>query len=148
MNELVQKYLDNALEKQKKQLLDELGISRVYQGEDTVKGYEYPFEDPLNYKKYRLRDIQITDEEYFKLLEYSKAKRSNNTQEKEPSISGWYTFGVIFIGLMSLVGVIIMFTGEMGIAVGVGIIISGLLTGAPMILLSNIDYQLQKLNRK
>lgn len=147
MNELVQKYLDKTLEEHKKQLLDELGISRVYEGEDSVKGYEYPFNDSKRDKKYRLRDIQITDEEYFKLLEYSKEKRSSSLKE-EPTVGGWYIFGVIFIILTALAGFIIMFSGDMGIGIGVGIIISGLLTGAPMILLSNIEYQLKKLNAK
>ncbi len=147
MNEKVEKYLTVKLDEAKKNLLNDLGISRIYEGSDTVKGYEYPFTDTAG-RNYRCEDIKITDEEYYRLLEVSKASRTATTTDKEPSISGWYTFGVIFIGLMSLVGVIVMFTGEMGIAIGAGLIISGLLTGAPMILLSNIEYQLQKLNRK
>lgn len=148
MHELVQKYFDKALEEQKKQLLDDLRISRVYEGQDTVKGYEYPFYCPVYGKHFRLQDIEITNEEYYQLLELHKNKTKKAEPEKEPSISGWYTFGVILIILMCLAGVIIMFSGDFGLPIGIGIIISAFLTGAPMILLSNIEYQLKKLNNK
>jgi hypothetical protein len=153
MHELVQKYFDKALEEQKKQLLNDLRISRVYEGQDTVKGYEYPFYCPVYGKHYRLQDIKITNEEYFQLLELYKAKKRSTNPEgepsvSEPSVSGWCTFGVILIILMCLAGVIIMFSGDFGLPIGIGIIISAFLTGAPMILLSNIEYQLKKLNNK
>jgi hypothetical protein len=127
--------------------LAELKISRVYEGSDSVKGYEYPFTDTAG-RKYRLEDIKITDEEYYRLLELSKASRTTTTGDKEPSISGWHTFGIIFIVLTVLSGTIMMFNGGELLVLGIATIISGLLTGAPMILLSNIQYELKKLNHK
>lgn len=147
MNEKVEKYLTVKLDEAKKNLLNDLGISRVYEGSDTVKGYEYPFTDTAG-RNYRCEDIKITDEEYYRLLEVSKDSRTTTTTDKEPSISGWYTFGIIFIGLTALCGVIMMFNGGELLVLGIATIISGLLTGAPMVLLSNIEYELKKLNYK
>lgn len=146
MNEKVEKYLTAKLDEAKKNLLNELGISRVYEGSDTVKGYEYPFTDTAG-RKYRCEDIKITDEEYRRLLEVSHKETTAKTEDKI-SISGWYTFGIIFIGLTALFGVIMMFNGRELFVLGIATIISGLLTGAPMILLSNIHYELKKLNAK
>lgn len=148
MNEKVEKYLTQKLDEAKKDLLAELKISRVYERSDSVKGYEYPFTDINTGRKFRLEDIKITDEEYYRLLEVSKASRTTTTTEKEPSISGWYTFGIIFIILTALCGVIMMFNGRELLVLGIATIISGLLTGGPMVLLSNIEYELKKLNHK
>lgn len=146
MNEKVEKYLTVKLDEAKKNLLNDLGISRVYEGSDTVKGYEYPFTDTAG-RNYRCEDIKITDEEYRRLLEVSR-KETTTKNEDKISISGWYTFGIIFIGLTALFGVIMMFNGGELLILGIATIISGLLTGAPMILLSNIEYELKKLNHK
>lgn len=146
MNEKVEKYLTQKLDEAKKNLLNDLGISRVYEGSDTVKGYEYPFTDTAG-RKYRCEDIKITDEEYRRLLEVSHKETTTKTENKI-SVSGWYAFGVIFIGLTTLFGVIMMFGGGELLVLGIATVISGLLTGAPMILLSNIHYELKKLNAK
>lgn len=86
MNPKVEEYIGGKLEKSKKKLLKDLEISGVYQDEDIEKGCEYPYIDSAKGKRYRCEDIEITDEEYFKLLKY--ATLNDEPVKQELSISG------------------------------------------------------------
>lgn len=147
MNPKVEEYIDGKLEKSKKKLLKDLEISRVYQDEDIEKGCEYPYIDYAKGKRYRCEDIEITDEEYFKLLKY--ATLNDEPVKQELSISGWYAFGIVFIILCFVIGFsLIMLPINYGIIIGLCIILFGILGGTIIILLSKIDFQLRKLNYK
>ena len=147
MNPKVEEYIGGKLEKSKKKLQKDLEISGVYQDEDIEKGCKYPYIDYAKGKRYRCEDIEITDEEYFKLLKY--AKLNDEPVKRELSISGWYAFGIVFIILCFVIGFsLIMLPINYGIIIGLCIILFGILGGAIMILLSKIDLQLRKLNYK
>lgn len=147
MNPKVEEYISGKLEESKKRLLKDLEISRVYQDEDIKKGCEYPYIDSAKGKRYRCEDIEITDEEYFKLLKY--AMPNDESVKHVLSISGWYAFGIVFIILCFVIGfLLIMLPINYGIIIGLCIILFGILGGAIMILLSKIDLQLRKLNYK
>ena len=145
MNPKVEEYIGGKLEKSKKKLLKDLEISGVYQDEDIEKGCEYPYIDSAKGKRYRCEDIEITDEEYFKLLKY--ATLNDEPVKQELSISGWYAFGIVFIILCFVIGFSLL-PINYGIIIGLCIILFGILGGAIMILLSKIDLQLRKLNCK
>lgn len=137
-NSKVNTFIKTNVDQQKQALLDELGISRIYQDEDTENNQTYPYYDSKRTQFYRLENIDITDEEYNTLLSIQKQnKELNNKRIKKSNYSNW---AIAFIVLTIVVVFGLCLTNKSNLWLWLGIGINDIfLVGLPLLVLSKIE---------
>ena len=138
-NNKVQEFIENNLNKQKQALIAELGISRIYENEDTEENQTYPYYDSDRTLHYRCEEMDISDEEYTKLLAIQR-NMGNKTAYTHKNHSGFYGWGIAFIIITILAVLFLCKTYPDNVLLWLGIGINDIfMVGLPLIVLSKIE---------